>query len=300
MSQKAWTLTQLIGYNGMDTVVICSADNQHKVQVYLFGATIVSWISNNQEQLYVSPNAVYDNCKAIRGGIPIVFPQFSQPDLSLPQHGFARTSLWTHKDELSMLDSDCAEIILELTDNAITTCWWNYQFKLQYKISVTEKSLSCTLVIHNTGNVSFHCQSLLHTYIRVGDIHGVKIAGFQNRRYIDKMNSSVVNEIGTADVIDMIDCEVDRIILPPTSPTIVITKEDATSVCLYHTAVVNDTEMEHDVVFWNPWITKASALVDLGEGEFKNFVCIEPGIVSNAVVLEADGVMHLNQVLTVV
>jgi D-hexose-6-phosphate mutarotase len=27
---------------------------------------------------------------AIRGGIPVVFPQFGQPDAAMAQHGFAR------------------------------------------------------------------------------------------------------------------------------------------------------------------------------------------------------------------
>lgn len=36
--------------------------------------------------------------KAIRGGIPILFPQFSDAG-PLPKHGFARNELWTVRDK---------------------------------------------------------------------------------------------------------------------------------------------------------------------------------------------------------
>ena len=41
------------------------------------------------------PGAVFDGTQPIRGGVPVIFPQFGRPDQSLPMHGFARSSLWT-------------------------------------------------------------------------------------------------------------------------------------------------------------------------------------------------------------
>ena len=46
-------------------------------QVYLHGAHVTSWKSGGEEQLFVSKSAVYGAPKAIRGGIPICWPQFS-------------------------------------------------------------------------------------------------------------------------------------------------------------------------------------------------------------------------------
>lgn len=45
-----------------------------------------------------SDKAVFDNKKAIRGGIPLVFPNFGPWDLG-PQHGFARITMWKLLDE---------------------------------------------------------------------------------------------------------------------------------------------------------------------------------------------------------
>jgi len=44
------------------------------IEVILYGATVTSWKKNGQEQFWVSSASKYDGKKAIRGGIPVVFP----------------------------------------------------------------------------------------------------------------------------------------------------------------------------------------------------------------------------------
>ncbi len=44
------------------------------VQVLLHGATVLSWKSNGQENLFLSQKAILDGSKPVRGGIPVVFP----------------------------------------------------------------------------------------------------------------------------------------------------------------------------------------------------------------------------------
>lgn len=46
------------------------------VKIHLFGATVINWTVNGEEQLFVSGQSKWDQSKAIRGGIPVVFPQF--------------------------------------------------------------------------------------------------------------------------------------------------------------------------------------------------------------------------------
>ena len=54
-----------------------------------FGGTIISWIVDGQELIFVSKKAVLDGSKAIRGGVPICFPNFG-PWTYGAQHGFAQ------------------------------------------------------------------------------------------------------------------------------------------------------------------------------------------------------------------
>ena len=41
-----------------------------------FGATVISWIVDGQERIFVSKTAILDGSKAIRGGVPVCFPNF--------------------------------------------------------------------------------------------------------------------------------------------------------------------------------------------------------------------------------
>ncbi|KAL8400735.1 hypothetical protein RB594_000949 [Gaeumannomyces avenae] len=44
------------------------------IEVLLYGATVLSWKRNGQEKLWLSEAASLDGTKAVRGGIPLVFP----------------------------------------------------------------------------------------------------------------------------------------------------------------------------------------------------------------------------------
>ena len=90
----SWSYRHLEGLGGQPKVVLTSDNYQHRCEIYFFGATVTSWIHNGTEKLFTSPVAIYNGEKAIRGGIPIVFPQFGHPKKSMAQHGFARTSNW--------------------------------------------------------------------------------------------------------------------------------------------------------------------------------------------------------------
>jgi glucose-6-phosphate 1-epimerase len=74
------------------------------------GATILAFHPSPEhycETLFLSRDAVLDGIKAIRGGIPIVFPIFGPPsnESDMPQHGFARTSQWKC-DPASLVDNE--------------------------------------------------------------------------------------------------------------------------------------------------------------------------------------------------
>ena len=57
--------------------VTASLPSGDSVVVNLFGATVTSWKTggaDGSEQLFLSEKAVLDGSKAVRGGIPVVFP----------------------------------------------------------------------------------------------------------------------------------------------------------------------------------------------------------------------------------
>lgn len=63
------------------------------VEVLLYGATVLSWKRNGQEKLWLSEAAKLDGSKAVRGGIPLVFPvRFLFFPLSLLFHAMEVTA----------------------------------------------------------------------------------------------------------------------------------------------------------------------------------------------------------------
>ena len=81
------------GNGNMPKMVLSTADGA-RAEIYLHGAHLTSWVpAGGSEALFLSPKAEFVQGSAIRGGVPVIFPQFS--DLGpLPKHGFARTLDW--------------------------------------------------------------------------------------------------------------------------------------------------------------------------------------------------------------
>src|ERR1700693_2463020 len=81
------------GKNGMSTVLL-SHPSGSSADVYLNGAHVTSWIpAGGKEVLFMGKTATFRAGDPIRGGIPVVFPQFANTG-PLPQHGFARKTEW--------------------------------------------------------------------------------------------------------------------------------------------------------------------------------------------------------------
>ena len=130
----------------------------------LYGCTILSFKpQKSNEILFLSSKAKLDNSKPIRGGIPLVFPQFG-PGI-LPQHGFARKSVWS--EESITETSTCLTATFTLFPSQIPPeqrKLWDFDFKLVYEIILTD-TLKTTLKVINTDSRSFKFTALLHTYL---------------------------------------------------------------------------------------------------------------------------------------
>ena len=85
------------------------------VLVALQGAHVLSWVSQGRERLYLSPNNLWDGKSAIRGGVPVCFPQFNQRG-TLPKHGFARNMAWSAGEAVA--SGDAAHIDFTLSTHA--------------------------------------------------------------------------------------------------------------------------------------------------------------------------------------
>lgn len=271
--------------NGLPTVVLrhagCSAE------VYLFGGTLCSYKTPNgaaegREHIFVSPGAIYDGKKAIRGGVPLVFPQFGQPDKSMPQHGFARSSTWEVK---AINDNpDCSILVLGLQESEATMAVWPFKFQLEFRVELTAVSLRMSLSAKNTGEALFSFQSLLHTYFAVPSIGDVEVRGLAGRKFVDKVDGGAEKEESEARVV--LPSFTDRIYFDPSAAlvpkdVVIASKGGAGGAYVVSNgASIGGAPRPVDIVVWNPYVEASPG--DLPPPAFETFVCVEPGLVATA------------------
>ena len=110
--------------------------------------------------------------------MPICWPWFGAhaSDTSLPNHGFARTSIWTHVST-EEIDENTTKIILELKSSEETLKLWPYHFMLQLEIIMSERLELSLITTNNTGSEPFTITQALHTYLLIQNISNACIDG---------------------------------------------------------------------------------------------------------------------------
>ena len=134
------------GRGGMPAVRINSPEVSG--EIYLHGAHVTSWKPEGSEEvLFVSSKTKWQNGTAIRGGVPICFPWFSEraEDPKSPAHGMVRTKAW-QLEAITHADSN----------------------------------------VTNHGDLPFRFEEALHTYYRVGNVEAAKVHGLNGTSYLDK------------------------------------------------------------------------------------------------------------------
>ena len=271
-----------------------------------------------------------DGSKAIRGGIPIVFPQFGK-GVNSPrvQHGFARSLKWRfvgqqpqeEKDDLKKVtkvannekvingeEGEAVTVMFELDSDAPEICQtlhdqfpeFPYAFTLSLTITLSRHSLKTTLTVLNAEKEKeFGFTALLHTYFAVEDVSKCSVGGLRGCSYIDKLLPTAVggNEqlIKESNEVVKFEGEVDRVYVNALS-----SPSNSKSSLTVNDELRITTDGFSDVVVWNPWIEKGNGMSDMPTDGYKKMVCVEVGCVHGSVRLGAGERWSASQLMTVV
>jgi glucose-6-phosphate 1-epimerase len=215
----------------------------------------------NNELLWLSSLALFEENKPIRGGIPICWPWFGpHNDSSLPQHGFARISHFTFVS-CEEKDEETSIVTLKLTDSPKTRILWDFSFELLVTITIS-KELHVSLKTSNTDVKEFKITQALHSYFSVENISDVAIFGVKNSSYFDQLSKTM--EVQKNDL--HVDQEIDRIYKNPDKNLILKEK---------NRAIFLQNSNSNSLVIWNPWSEKVKSIKDMQDDEYKNMLCIE-------------------------
>ena len=256
--------------------------------IYHYGAHVTSYKSpNGTEHLFLSDTAIFAPPTAIRGGIPICFPQFADMGPLQQQHGFARNSMFT------LVASTPTTATLQLTDSEDTRrLGYPYNFTLLCHVDVSKDGiLEQSLVVRNTSNDSFSFTCALHTYFRIQDISTTYIRGLHNTRYLDSLQErkEIVPDSlqGPQALVTFGVGEVDRIycgiaddqtisVLTSTNKNSTVT---TTTGALEEDVVVSIQKKGFvDAVVWNPYIEKSKKMKDMEPEGYKRMLCVEMAV----------------------
>ena len=258
----------MISHGALPALRITSIDGAEAI-VTLYGAHLVSWkTADGAERLFCSASSAMDGSGAIRGGVPVIFPQFAARGSGM-RHGFARVSTWRLADRGASEDGAFAAFALGPADLApAIAAAWPHAFALTLRLALAGDTLSLTLEVHNTGADAFAFSAALHTYFAVSDLDTVRIGGVQE------------GALQLADKLDEIYFGINgAMTLEHGGGMLTLAQQGFT-----------------DAVVWNPGAADSAALADMGDDEYLRFVCIEPALIEAATLAGGDSWHGAHQV----
>lgn len=245
-------------------------------EVILTGAHVTSWkTKDGVERLFVSSASEFGNGAAIRGGIPVCWPQFSGRG-TLPKHGFLRTSSEWEIAEMSSEGGEC-KLVLSMSDSEATRAVWPHKFEVRYVVILSADGLGTEFEVVNHGDAELTFTAALHTYFDVSDVAGCTVTGLDGLTYEDNAAGGTTAQEVQPEL--KILGEVDRVYL------------DAPETISLHYPKsggrlrVHKSASFRDVVVWNLGEAKAPGMSDLGAGEWQRYLCLEAGAVGTPVTL---------------
>jgi glucose-6-phosphate 1-epimerase len=254
-----------------DFISATAADGA-RVEVTLHGGHVCSWRTpDGAERLFMSPLNSWRSDSAIRGGIPVIFPQFASEG-PLPKHGFARISAWSLLESARQMDGS-GLIRLGLADSEQTRGVFPHAFALELRIKFSGQTLNTELVVTNNGDQPFAFTCALHTYLN-SHIADAALYGLKGYRYRDSVDSRRI-KMADEEVLH-ISREVDRVYFAVDKPI---------TLGGHQQSLIATQAGFADAVVWNPWENGCEKIADLKLDSYQHFVCVEAATVEHPVTL---------------
>jgi glucose-6-phosphate 1-epimerase len=238
-------------------------------RVALHGAQVISWRpADEDEVLYLSPDAVLKEGKAIRGGVPVCWPWFNAhpTNSEMPSHGIARTRFWKWMNASE--SEEGVEMKFEMSEGI-----WSAAVTLKLG-----EALEVILETRNTNEIPIVVSGALHPYFAVADIEQVRVVNLDGLDYVDTTGEHIQRKQKGPLVFKG---EVDSIY--ESSENILLVDD------LSGRTLLIEKSGSPSTVVWNPWLEKSIALSDLPDDGYRKFCCIEAAIANDKAVIVMPG-----------
>lgn len=265
-----------------------STPNGARATVLEYGAHLTHWHTSAQKPwIFLSESAKFELGQPIRGGVPLVFPQFNNRG-SGPKHGFLRNNIW-QSVSTTETEGHIHECLLEFPSNTETLKLWPHHFLAQFKVQLTDHSLKMSLSIKNTDKKPFEFNSALHTYFAINQLQQTQVSGLSGKQYWDNGTPLTQRTHFDEQSLELSDA-IDRVFFD-TDTTLSLADHK-------HTLQIEHTDFK-DTVVWNPGTEGVKDIGDLDNQEYSKMLCVEAANIQHPVVLAPGqvwtGVQNLRQ-----
>lgn len=237
---------------------LCSAD------ISLYGGHVLSWAPQGQKPvIFMSPQAVFKQGKALRGGIPLCWPWFGKHPQAAdqPSHGVARISTWQLARQEESEDGTVHVMLTLPPENAL----------LPSGALVVEagRSLKLNLITLDVMQ-PLQFSAAMHTYFAVSDYEKIAVTGLEEAEFVEYADDASPHSedplIPTG--------HIDRIYYPV---------PDTQEITIHDPAWQRSIRLVRSgsgsVVVWNPGEKLAAGMGDLGAEASRGFLAVETAVV---------------------
>ena len=223
-------------------------------------------LGSGLELLYLSPLVALHPDHPIRGGIPLMFPQFGDSG-PLRKHGFVRDVQWkmVEDNELGWVKNLSYVLDIKATDFPA----WPFDASLQMDARIGLDFFTIALSVVNTGHQGFSFTGGFHPYFAISSRKDIQVNGLDVLPFRDSFpseNAYVLNGEGLVERQYMGDAEIQ----------------------FYngsHWLKITSSGFDSWMV-WNPGRDGATRISDLPNEDWDKFICIEPIVLSKPIFLE--------------
>lgn len=238
------------------------------------GAHLTSTGTEHGELFYLSSTTKHGEGNAIRGGVPVIAPWFADILGRSPKHGWARISPWRVTVDSIGFDASLVEGGIALALN----------------VKELPDGVRLELTATNESGEPRTVQLAFHPYFRVGHVEKVTVQGLDGVAGLDRVTDAELVQKGDVKVAGLYD----RIFLESREAVI----EDPG----LGRRITVAAEGADSTVVWNPGEEAAAPMSDIGDGEWSDFLCVEPALLGEGQqgIELADGASHrLSMTVTV-
>lgn len=259
--------------------------------ITLHGAHLLSWQPAGESPvLFLSEKSEFAPSKAIRGGVPVIWPWFGPRTEAVPpppegaprssSHGFVRTADW--RLQFAALAGERLHLTFTLGPSAESRAFGFDGFRLAYEV-VIGPDLVLRLTVANDGDSELRFEEALHSYYAIGAIEQTTLLGLHATEYLDKPDG-MKRKLQETPVLGFTQTT-DRVYLATEAACVI---QDQAGVREIQVAKTNS----RNTVVWNPWAEVTAGLPDMEPEGWHSMLCVETANVGVEAIRLAPGEVH--------